>query len=402
MTRKRILFVDDEANVLQGLQNMLRKHRGQWDTAFALGADAALAELARAPFDVVVSDMRMPGMDGATLLKRVRHEFPHVTRIVLSGHADRDAVMRALPVAHQYLSKPCDADLLRQVIEQACRLQNLLHDGAVRTIVGRVDSLPSVPRCYEALTNAIARGEGVAVIAGIVHADPAMTAKVLQVVNSAYFGAGRRIASVRQAVSYLGSELVHALAATAERFEATTEEPLPSGFGLEALQEHSLATAQLASTMVTEQQHKEEAFCAAILHDIGKIVLALEVPKHYAQVLDTARREGRPEHHVERELMSVTHAEVGAYLLGLWGVPSSIVDAVAYHHAPRRLPSGPHELVAAVHVADALAHGAARGRNRGVEPMLLDEPFLTELGWTSSIAEWKGMAAPEHVAAAGR
>ncbi|HTQ06246.1 MAG TPA: HDOD domain-containing protein, partial [Polyangiaceae bacterium] len=210
---KRILFVDDDASVLDALKNILRKRRNEWDMVFVVGGLAALAELEKGPFDVVVTDMRMPGMDGAALLTRVRDVYPGSARIVLSGQADRDAIVRALPVTHQFLNKPCDAATLRGVVERTCSLQTLLQNEATRSVIGKLNHLPSPPATYLRLTEAMANPNvSSKAIGAIVEEDPAMSVKVLQLVNSAYFGLAHRVASVTQAVSYLGLGVLKALA----------------------------------------------------------------------------------------------------------------------------------------------------------------------------------------------
>jgi putative nucleotidyltransferase with HDIG domain len=395
MERKRILFVDDEAQVLGGLQDLLRKQRRNWEMVFALGGDVALEELRKAPFDVVVSDMRMPGMDGAELLRRVQQEYPIVARIVLSGYAERDAMVRALPVAHQFLSKPCDAEELRVVIDRACGLQALLHDAATRKLVGKLDKLPSVPQCYLELTRAVTNPEGgLGVVANIVERDPAMSAKVLQLVNSGYFGLGQRVTSVQRAVIYLGIDLIQGLALTAEVF-STIAVPTVEGFSLDQVQEHSFLTARLAKRLVSDPKRAEEAFAAAIVHDIGKMILALVLPERYAEVIAVARSRNVPTFEVEAELLGVTHAEVGAYLLGAWGLPMSIVEAVAYHHAPRRLCATAKDVLAAVHVADALVTIAGTSDRTLTEAQLLDVAFLEEAQLAGSLPHWRELVAAE-------
>src|SRR5215469_9947183 len=115
----RILFVDDEPKVLDGLRRLLRPQRLQWDMSFIEGGEAALALLDQSPFDVIVSDLKMPGMDGTALLERAREHHPQVVRIVLSEYADLEAAFRAAQVAHQLLLKPCDAEMLRVAIDRA-------------------------------------------------------------------------------------------------------------------------------------------------------------------------------------------------------------------------------------------------------------------------------------------
>jgi HD-like signal output (HDOD) protein len=390
---QRIIFVDDEANILQGLQNLLRKERRRWDMVFALGGHAALAEMAKAPFDVIVTDMRMPGMDGAALLKLVMERHPGVARIVLSGHADRDAIVRALPMVHQFLSKPCDGDSLRAVIERTCSLQLLLKDQAIRQIAAKLETIPSAPRIYLELTNAVAEDVGLDSIAKIVETDPAMAAKVLQLVNSAYFGLPQRLLSVREAVTYLGIDLIKGLSLSAHVFAtvgATADARL-----LDDIQRRSLLTARAAKRFASDSKRAGEAFTAAILHDIGKIIIAVGLPERSAQIAHDARQNRRAIHLVEKEVLGVTHAEVGAYLLGVWGIPFSIVEAVAYHHEPALLKEGDAEVLAAVHAANTLIDEAEQVSG---EPLLdggLDQAFLERAGFAQKLTAWRAIAQAE-------
>ncbi|MEP7306144.1 MAG: response regulator [Acidobacteriota bacterium] len=395
MTRKRILFVDDETHILDALRNRLRKHRAEWEMTFAVSGQDALAELEKATFDVIVSDMLMPGMDGAALLHRVKAVYPTIARIVLSGHAEREAVVRALPVAHQYLAKPCDTDVLRSVIERTCNLQALLHEPAIREVVGKLDRLPSVPRVYWELTKAVNRDDfGLLQIARIVEEDPAMSAKVLQLVNSAYFGLAQRVVSIQQAVTYLGVELLRSLALTAHVF-ATMECVFVQGFSLDQLQRSSLMTARLAKRLVSEPVLADEAFAVSMVRDVGKLLLALSSSDRFAAVVRACRESGRPFHDVERELLGVTHSEVGAYLLGLWGLPFTMVEAVAYHHQPSLVPDGERSVLGAVHVADALIDLACAEECGQPAADLLDASFLESIGRSAELPAWREMARDE-------
>jgi HD-like signal output (HDOD) protein len=392
---KRILFVDDEPAVLEGLRNLLRKQRRRWDMTFALGGKAALEELEKAPFDVVVSDMRMPGMDGAELLRRVKEEYPAVARVVLSGHADQEMVARALPVAQQYLSKPCDGEILRGVIERVCELQALVAGTAVRDIVGRLDKLPSIPETYWLLNKAIedpaTRTED---IAKIVQRDPAMSAKVLQLVNSAYFGLSRPVSSVAQSIQYLGLDLLKGLALTLNVFAANHGRE-PGGLSFEKLQQMSILTARLAKQMVSDPKEAEAAYTTGVVHDIGMIIFALAMPEGCAEVIKLAAETGRPRDEIERERLGATHAEVGGYLLGVWGLPLPIVEAVAYHH---RLPSAPRERmdpVLAIYVADQLAHEAVAKVTGQAHAERLDMAALETAKVAGELPRWRQLAAKE-------
>lgn len=379
---KRILFVDDEPHLLEGLENLLRKQRRDWDMVFSVGAPAAVEELAKGPFDVVVSDMEMPGAGGAGLLERVKDEYPGVVRIVLSGSASRDAVIRAVPVAHQYLSKPCDVESLREAIERTCSLQNLLSDESIRRVIGKLDKLPSVPQTYWDLTDAAGRPDvGLADLARIVERDPAMCVKVLQLANSAFFGATRRTSSIHQAVGYLGADLLKALALTAGLFGTMKTGSSLGGF-LDDLQKSSVATARLAKRFLKDPRAADEAFTASMIRDVGKVVVAVAREDVFNEAQKAARA-GRAPYVTEREALGVTHAEIGGYLLGVWGLPFSIVEAVAFHHEPSRVPVvGNRAVLAAVHAADAMADLTCGS---------LDEDFLNSAG-VGDIAQWRLIA----------
>jgi len=389
MNPKRVLFVDDEPYVLQGLENLLRKHRQRWEMVFALGSDTALAALERASFDVIVSDMRMPGMDGAALLQIVQRQSPATIRIVLSGHADRDGVMRSLPVAHQFLSKPCEAADLYAVIERAGALHTLLDSERLRRAVGRIDALPSAPDAYWALTRAMLQANVSAQdIAGIVEQDPAMSAKVLQLINSAYFSLAHETTSIHSAVTYLGLDLLKGLALTSQVFALAERQP--AGLSLEAVQRRSLISARIAKRCVVDPALAEEAFTIGIVHDIGHIILALAFPREYATVTAAAHHSGVPSHHTEKAVFGVSHTEAGAYLLGIWGLPFRIVETVAYHHAPSLMSEGSVEMLAAVHVAGAFVDGETSDA-----PAALDLPFLRSAGLVDELPKWRDIANEE-------
>jgi HD-like signal output (HDOD) protein len=399
---KRILFVDDEQAVLDGLGNLLRKQRRQWQMVFALGGKAALEELEKAPFDIVVSDMRMPGMDGAELLRHVKERFPGVARVVLSGHADQEMVTRALPVAQQYLSKPCDGEKLRAVIERVCDLQALVAGTAVREIVGRLDKLPSIPETYGRLAEAIADPDtGTEQIARLVQRDPAMCAKVLQLVNSAYFGLARPLSSVAQAISYLGLDLLKGLALTLEVFSSATISLPSAGLSFDKLQRTALLTAKLAKFIAPDPKEGEAAYTGGLVHDIGTIILAMCMPDRLSQVLKTAAGSGRPVDEVEREQLGATHAEVGGYLLGVWGLPLPIVEAVAYHHALRPIPRTRIDSSVAVHVATELV-GQTLAQAAGEKWLdRLDLATLQAVGASDELPRWCEKAAADARAISG-
>jgi len=356
-TLKRILFVDDDPNVLTGLRNVLRTKRREWDMVFAIGPDEALAKVAEGPFDVVVSDMRMPRMDGATLLAKIKQLQPQAVRMILSGQTELESVMKSVFIAHMFLSKPCDPALLQQVVDRACRLQAILNSDELRASAGKVEMLPAAPKTYVALNEALmAANCSVAVVARIIEHDVGLCAKLLQLVNSAFFGLPRRISSLGETVTYLGIVTIKNLALALETFSTAAGGSGLSEAALLALQNHSLLTGQIARQIEAKDPKKaEEAFLAGVLHEVGWLVKVKDPP---------------PVKPVDRTLL-------GAYLLGLWGLPHPIMEAVAYHKEPRLLAHSTAELVDIIYVADHLAY--EMGGSQTAEQKL-DLAYLAGIG----------------------
>lgn len=382
-TKKRILFVDDEPAILAGLQNLLYKDRKRWDMVFALGGQLGLDEIRKEPFDIVVSDMRMPGIDGAALLNVIKDESPATVRIMLSGHADREAIVRALPALHQLLSKPCDAATLRNAIERSVDVADVDRDAKIRRIVGGVDKLPTPPDIFFDLSRLMqSPTTSVSEVAKVVTRDPGLSAKLLQLVNSAYFGTGQATTSIQQAVALLGTDRLRYIALTASVFSGP-EDHATHVFSLEDLQQTAMRAAAFARAFADPEQ-RDEAFASTLLHDVGLVVLALcrgpefqlfmERIKHGEHILD-----------VELELFGVSHAEVGARLLAIWGLPAAIVDVVQFQHDPGSAPESRRKLASIVHVAGTIAR-----RHATIQP--LNHESLVRAGCADLVAGWCALA----------
>jgi HD-like signal output (HDOD) protein len=392
--KKHILFVDDERDILEGLRNRLRHHRQKWEMSFVESGSEALAALAREPFDVIVSDMRMPGMDGNALLQQVRETYPAVTRIVLSGHANEGAMLRAVATAHQYLLKPCDPGVLEGLVDRVCGLQDLLNEEGVKKAVGKIACLPARPAVYSQLLAALANEHSdPQSVAHILKQDGALCAQLLHVVNSAYFRLARPIINIEDAVVYLGLGTVRQLAMVADVFRQANAKPAIPEMPLDILQNHALLAGGIASALFTTPAQREAAFVAALLHDIGKLLLVTELPDRVRQVMSEMKSSGSSMHDTEKRLFGATHAEIGAYLLGLWQLPFPIVEAVADHHTPGRIRQEDLELVAAVHVADVLANEQAEMTAGATERKWeIDPACLEKLGGPAKLPGWREIA----------
>jgi HD-like signal output (HDOD) protein/CheY-like chemotaxis protein len=386
---KRILFVDDEPMVLKGIERSLRSIRGQWEMEFAGSGPDALAIMDGKPFDVVISDMRMPGMDGAELLEQVKAKYPRTVRMVLSGQSDQETILRSVGPTHQYISKPCDVEELKRKLSQAFALRELLDNPSLKEIVSRMDTVPSLPSLYVEMTHALQSPDiSIAELGNIIAKDMGMSSKVLQLANSAFFGLSCQVSSPKQAVTLIGTDNIRALVLSVHVFSE-----LRSGLDtqLAFLWPHSCATGGLAMAVArcqgVGQKMMDEAFAAGLLHDVGRLVLASSCGEQYIGVLQEIEKRHALVSDVEQEVFGCTHAEVGAYLLGLWGLPDSIIEAVAWHHTPARsAPTGFSPLIA-IHFADNYDHQRNASLSQK-EPSQLDEELLKNLGLHDQLKTW--------------
>jgi HD-like signal output (HDOD) protein/CheY-like chemotaxis protein len=393
---KRILFVDDEPHLLDALQRMLRAQRKEWQMSFAHGAAEALAVLQSAPFDVIVTDMRMPETDGAQLLEYVRERHPSVIRIVLSGHIELEAALRAVPVAHQFLSKPCDPEKLRTAIQRACECRAKLNDEELRAVIGAIGILPSLPATCASLLAALQDPQlEMTRVTKIIEQDVGITGKVLQLVNSAFFGLRSEVTSVRAAVNCLGVEILQHLILSVEIFRSFQPPPAYASW-LADFEAHSRLAAAIAARLPVPPSLASTAVVGSLIHDAGKLVLATRLPEQFDSALQTASKERVPLHRAEQRLTGTTHAQVGAYLFELWGLPEAIVDAVRGHHQPAAAPVSGRELnvLAATHVADALAHELKANvtAEASLEDPLLDMDYIGALGMSDQLPQWRSRA----------
>jgi HD-like signal output (HDOD) protein len=357
----RVLFVDDEPRVLQGLERALFPIPPDCSFAFAEGANRALEHLEKFEADAIVTDMRMPGMDGAALLTRVQQRWPAMLRVVLSGQVDSDGALRMMEVAHQFVSKPCDPHVLLGSLERLTRLQRILTSHSIRQLVGGIASLPSAPRIYTELTRKLADSQlGAASIASTIALDPAISAKVLQLANSVYFGRGRRIDSIRDAVGRLGVNNILQLVLCTELFGGVN-----GNAAVEMLQMRSLRASNLVQQMAGATVSGQIAQTAALLADVGWLLPDIETRCAAAVTTDGA----------------ITPAHAGAYLLGLWQIALPVVEAVAFQDDPAAISPESFEAVGLAHVAICLTHDR-----------MPDLDYLRKAGVLEQLPTWQALA----------
>ncbi len=390
--KRRILFVDDEIMVLKGLQRALRKMRHDWDMTFTNSGRKALVILGKTPMDVIVSDLRMPEMDGGRLLAEVKKQHPHVVRIILSGQLNQEMTLNSVQLAHQSLSKPCDADVLKHTLAKLFALRDFLSDEAIKSIISQIESLPSIPTIYSEIVAEMQSDDpAIKKVGEIISKDLSMTAKILQMVNSAFFGLFRKISRPEQAVMVLGLETIKALVLSVKIFSEFNQNSL-SWFNIDGLFNHSLAVSMYSKTIIKEENLDQglinNSMMAGLLHDLGKLILVTNFEKAYRQILTEAQGTGRNLLDLEYEAFGTSHAEIGAYLLGLWRLENSIIEAIAFHHLPARSLNQSMGLLTAVHVANTLEHEARTPAVQNTD-LQCDSGYLDKLEITGRIPQWR-------------
>ncbi|NIA15650.1 MAG: HDOD domain-containing protein [Nitrospiraceae bacterium] len=395
---KKILFVDDEPNILEGLERMLFPLQREWRIAFAGSGQEALDIMKEQAFDVIVSDMRMPGMDGAALLTEVKERYPDTVRFVLSGQSDRETTFRSVGLAHQFIAKPCNPKALKANVDSAFALRELLGNENLKRMISQADTLPALPKTYTALIDELqSEDASVSTVGEIVESDIGMTAKILQLVNSAFFGFGQDVASATQAVSLLGLDTVKALVLMVGVFSQADSKKVSEMLSLNALWRHSMTVGQYSQKISrAEKAGKDligDAYTAGVLHDAGQLLLAVNFIDDYRRVLDFASVSSVPLVDAEREVLGCTHAEVGAYLLGIWGLPDSIIQAVAFHHCPNLCPAVSFGPLTAVHAAEIFAHDA-HGPDGDCSTPQIDLEYVDSLGLADRVDAWRDACLP--------
>ena len=393
--KPKLLFVDDEDNILRGIARMLRTKRSTWDMAFAASGANALDMMAKdgAP-DLLVTDMRMPGMDGAELLAKVRALYPRTIRFVLSGFAEREAILKTIGPSHRYLAKPCDENTLTQSIENSLKLRALMHGSTLETKVAGMSFVPSPPKIYaDILTELASEFSSADSLGDKIEQDVGISAQLLKLTNSAYFNLPSRCATIKQAINFLGFDNVRAAVLMAGVFDQFRDLAPAMVRLVESVNRHSLGLGVLAKALAKadglSSELVDQAFCAGILAHIGTVVLAANQSDRFKAAMDKVDHDQASLIHAEQAEFGVNHGEVGAYLLGLWGFNDAIVEAIAHHHRPSAYTGTPVPILTALHAAQFLARTHSTNARQRVNLEGLDTDYIEAAGGSVRLQDWQ-------------
>ena len=360
----RILLVGDEASLSAELMDFIADLGEEWQPLTASDGQAAMNIVAAGPIDAVIACPTLPDLHATTLHGQIRTLRPETIRIALvdADQGNRPPPARLIGVAHRFLPMPLAPEVLLEALTSLEELRELLDSARLRSAIGRIEKLPSPPHLYLSLTQALEHDDdtNTADVSKLVAADPAIAAKVLQLSNSAFFNSGRTISDLRTAVTRLGLSTLRDLVLASEVFSA----PPLSGAERTSLQQRALLASRLAAKLLPDSS-AELGATAALLADIGLLLPGVRNERG-----EPAEADDRP-----------GHAEAGAYLLGLWGLPMPIIEAVAFHLEPQKSNTRSFWVTGAVHVALALING---------DPV--DEEYLQRAGVLQKLPQWRDHA----------
>lgn len=371
----RILFVDDEQFVLEGIQRAL--FDSDWEIETAMSGKDALACFEEEPFDVIVSDMRMPGMDGEKLLGEIETLYPDTVRIVLSGQADQAAALRSSFISHRWLDKPFDPDAMLNILSLIETTLKSMPSKEMRSLICSISSLPSPPRVYAQIQTLIQKHADMESVAKVIEEDAALATKVLQVTNSALFSRGGSTTDVQAAVVRLGTEMVSEFVLFAETYSMASTSPL---LNIEKVTKESFIISKMAALVANKVDESlvAEAKLAGLLSDLGQGALLQAFPDKAEEYMDRIGYATEKEiEEIEMEMFGLADAQVGAYLLLMWGFSAEIFNAVLIGRQYERSISSNSTLPVIIHIARQLARG------RDLRPELIERFSLADdlPGW---------------------
>lgn len=397
MALQNILFVDDNENIINGIKRMLRRERDKWNLFYARSGPEALDIMAQTRIDLIVTDMMMPEMQGDELLKKVALQYPSTVRIILSGYANEDALKNAINVSHQYLSKPCSSELLKETISQVFKIQSCIYNPLIIFSVGDINQLPSLPNIYQELKQEINNENSTSrSIADIFSHDIALSAKLLQLVNSPFFGLNRKISNLVEAVNLLGITQLSNLVLNTfiqESFPAVNSK---HHIFLDYISSNSIRTADLAKRISLSENQTEDrpdqAYLGALLHNMGLLIFISKLPEKFDILISEIEQSDTNVTELEQQIFGFTHAEAGAYVLGLWKIPPRIIESILLQTHPDEVDYNGVNALTAVHVAAALLKPPSTHAWERLFDMELDTHYLERIGKLDQLSHWEKLA----------
>lgn len=397
MGKKNILFVDDSDLVIDGIKRQLRPLRNQWETFFAYSGQEALELMSRQPIDLIVSDMMMPQMRGDQLLKEVRDRYPGTVRMILSGYADEETLKSGLEVAHQFLSKPCTPETLREAIAQVFQIQKSLSNPQIANSLGDAQNLPSLPKIYDELNRAI-ENENITAhdLAEIFSRDMTLSVKLLHLVNSPYFGLYRVISNLTEAINLIGIKKLNNLVLSVHiRNAFPVDDPEIISY-MEYLWQDACRVAELARLIAQSEKQEgdrpDQAYLGGLLHNMGLLIFMSQGGAKFNRLMAMIRHSQTPVPELEKEIYGFNRFEAAAYILSLWKIPPRVIESILLQSNPSETDYNGVNALTAVHVASCLLKPSVMENHDRLFDISMDLNYLKRIDKLECLETWQKLA----------
>ncbi len=352
---RSILLVDDEKKILSSLSRAF--FDTDYDIYTANGGEEALELLETQEVDLIISDMRMPVMDGYELLSKVKEKYPRTIRVIMSGYAEEQTIIQALVrnIGKIYILKPWNNEEVLRYVEQLFVTEDMLRSKELLALINNIDELPTISESYQKILSLLNSDVSVKEIAEEIGKDFAISSKLLQIVNSAFFGV--KTGSIQQVAVYLGLQNIrHLILSTSVLNSMSGLQMNETEYKM--LWDHAFRTNIILSFLYENFLHQklpETAISAGLLHNIGWAIINQLPKKGLAALMQKQKETNKSIVELEIEEFQISHQEIGAYLLNWWELPFPIVEAALYHHDPLNENILHPELVSCVHIAQKYA-----------------------------------------------
>jgi len=396
--KKNLLFVDYDKAVLNEIKGMLKKTGRDWDLSFATSGDEAILIADEKHINLLVTCVQMPGMSGYDLIDRMKQKFPEIICFILSDFGDQGTILKTIAPTVQILTKPCAPQLLISSLVNALESDAFLDKSKIVSVIGNIETLPTLPELYMKIKIILeSEHSSTEEVAHIISQDIVITAKILQLVNSAFFGLSHRIENIQRAVIYLGVETIKAVVLVTEVFNQFSEAEMKA-FPVREIYKHSIFVGILArevfETVSKDQSISDQVYMAGMLHDIGKLFLIRAKPDEFLEVYQEADEETDFFYELEKKKFEISHSDIGSYFMGVWGLSRDVVRAIAFHHDPKQQAGHEFNITTAVYVANVLTH-KLMDREKGIKTKEgeIDRDYLESLRVLKYLEEWEEVAA---------
>ncbi len=374
MDTPRVLFVDDDISVLSALRRGLRPYCRDWQLKFCQSPVEALTVLSEFEPWVVVSDKRMPEMDGADLLRKVCEVSPEVIRVLLSGYVSEEVIFEVADVAHLLIPKPFEMEALAMLLRRAICLRSIPLTLSLRRQLGAIESIPVLPAVYQQLV-AHLNNENVDVdeIGRIISQDPAIMVKIFQLANSPFLGFSGPVSDIHSAVMRLGFEIIKHLVLCHGVFrQCMAINKAERNRLLQRSMQVALLSRQLSMACGCAGPEVEKSFTLGLLHNVGALLTCTGMIQP-----DSDNSDQQPQ---EEDV-------AGGYLLALWEFGDDFVNALIYQSIPSAAQIVT-PLMCRLYVAKLASSAMEQGISLLDESAGLDRSLLQSHGLLDDVLAW--------------